>query len=258
MDKLKVLENILLRYGKICVAYSGGTDSDFLLNVAKKVLGDNVIAIIGNGAMVSGKDYEDAVILAKSIGVEYYTIDVDIFEIQEFKYNSKKRCYYCKKNIMGEIIKKAEELGFSTIADGKNFDDGGEYRPGAMAAEEMGIVSPLFEAGFTKAEIRSASKELGLETWNKASNSCLATRFPYNTLLTAEKFNMVERAEKLISDCKIKSVRVRLHGDIARIEMQKEFFEEFMKNDELIMKIKEIGFKYITLDLEGFRSGSLD
>lgn len=258
MDKLKVLKDILLRYEKICVAYSGGTDSDFLLNVAKKVLGNNVIAIIGNGSMVSAKDYEEAVNLAKSIGVEYYTIYADVFKVNEFKYNSKERCYFCKKNIMGGIIEKAKELGFCTIADGKNFDDGKVYRPGAMAAEEMGIVSPLFEAGFTKAEIRSTAKELGVKTWNKASNSCLATRFPYNTLLSAENFAMVEKAEKLLADAKIKSGRVRLHGDIARIEMPKEFFEEFTKNDELITKIKETGFKYITLDLEGFRSGSMD
>jgi len=258
LDKLKILEDILLKYGKVCVAYSGGTDSDFLLNVAKRVLGNNVIAIIGNGAMVSDKDYEEAVNLAKSIGVEYYTIYADVFKVDEFRYNSKKRCYYCKKNIMGGIIEKAKELGFCTVADGKNFDDGRVYRPGAVAAEEIGIVSPLFQAGFTKAEIRSAAKTMGIKTWDKASNSCLATRFPYDTLLTDENFAMIEKAEKLIADAKIKSGRVRLHGDIARIEMPKEFFEEFMKNDELIMKIKKVGFKYITLDLEGFRSGSMD
>ncbi|MEA5083413.1 MAG: ATP-dependent sacrificial sulfur transferase LarE [Lachnospiraceae bacterium] len=258
MNKLKVLENILLGYGKICVAYSGGTDSDFLLNVAKRVLGNNVIAIIGNGAMVSAKDYEEAVNLAKSIRVEYYTIDADVFKVEEFRNNSRERCYFCKKNIMGGIIEKAKELGFCIVADGKNSDDGKVYRPGAKAAEEIGIVSPLFEAGFTKAEIRSQAKKMDIKTWNKASNSCLATRFPYNTLLTAENFAMVEKAEKLIAESKIKSGRVRLHGEIARIEMPNEFFEEFMKNDKLIMKIKEIGFKYVTLDLEGFRSGSMD
>lgn len=258
MNKLENLEKILFQYGKICVAYSGGTDSDFLLNVAKKVLGNNVIAIIGNGAMVASKDYEEAINLAKSVGVEYYTIDADVFKVDEFRYNSKERCYFCKKNIMGGIIEKAKELGFSTIADGKNFDDGKVYRPGAKAAEEIGIVSPLFEAGFTKSEIRSEAKKMGLKTWDKASNSCLATRFPYDTQLTAEKFAMVEKAEKLIADAHIKSGRVRLHNDIARIEIPKEFFGEFMKNNSLIMKIKAVGFKYITLDLEGFRSGSMD
>ena len=258
MEKMKTLENILRKYNKICVAYSGGTDSDFLLNVAKNVLGNNVIAIIGNGEMMAKKDFEDAVKLAKRAGVEYYTIEADVFKVDEFRNNDRKRCYYCKKNIMSGLKEKAQELGFNIIADGKNFDDGKVYRPGALAAEEIGIVSPLFEAGFTKTEIRQFAKEMGLETWNKASNSCLATRFPYDTLLTSENFRKVEAGEKLIADFNIPSGRIRLHGEIARIEIPLEYFDVFMKNTELIKKIKNVGFKYITLDLEGFRSGSMD
>lgn len=258
MGKMKNLEDILNGYKKICIAYSGGTDSDFLLNAAVKALGDNVIAIIANGAQLASKDFDDAVRLAKKAGVMYYTVEADVFKTEEFKHNRKDRCYHCKKNIMGGVLKKAEELGFCVVADGKNLDDAGVYRPGAAAAEELGIVSPLYQAGFTKKDIREEAFRMGLETWDKASNSCLATRFPYDTLLTAENFSMVERAEKLIDDAGIKSGRVRLHGDIARIEMPREYFEAFMKDAVLIKKIKDIGFKYITLDLEGFRSGSMD
>ena len=159
---------------------------------------------------------------------------------------------------MGEIIKKANELGFDTVADGKNSDDGKVYRPGAQAAKELGIVSPLYETGMTKQDIRQAAKELGLETWNKASNSCLATRFPYDTELTVENFAKVEEAELLIARKGIPSGRVRLHGDIARIEVPEERFNELISDKKLIENIKNVGFRYVTLDLEGFRSGSMD
>ena len=258
MEKIKILEDVIRGYGKICVAYSGGTDSDFVLNVSKRVLGDNVIAIIGKGVMLAQKDFEDAVRLAKKAQVKYYVIEADILKTEQFRYNDKERCYFCKKTIMNGLKEKAQQLGFENIADGKNCDDGKVYRPGVAAAKEIGIISPLFEAGFTKAEIRQVAKEMGLETWDKPSNSCLATRFPYDTELTEENFSKVEKAEKLISDVGIKSGRVRLHGDIARIEIPKDSFNTFMENSELSKNIKNVGFKYITLDLEGFRSGSMD
>ena len=157
-----------------------------------------------------------------------------------------------------KIIKKANELGFNTIADGKNSDDGKVYRPGAEAARELGIVSPLYETGMTKQDIRQAARELGLETWNKPSNSCLATRFPYDTERTAENFAKVEGAELLISQKGIPSGRVRMHGDIARIEVPEDRFNELISDRKLIEDIKNFGFRYVTLDLEGFRSGSMD
>ena len=258
MEKVKILEDILRKYEKICVAYSGGTDSDFLLNVSKQVLKDNVIAIIGRGVMLAQKDFDEAVRLAEKAKVKYYIIEADVLQTKEFKYNDKERCYYCKKTIMNGLKEKALQLGFENIADGKNCDDGKVYRPGVAAAKEIGIISPLYEAGFTKAEIRQAAKEMCLETWDKPSNSCLATRFPYDTELTIENFLKVEKAEKLIADFGIPSGRVRLHGDIARIEIPKDRFTAFMENIELSKNIKSIGFKYITLDLEGFRSGSMD
>lgn len=258
MEKLDRLREYLSNFDKLCVAYSGGVDSDLLMNVAYEVLKDNAIAVIGDGVMLSRKDLEDAENLARKTGIKYYVVKVDVFSVNEFKFNDKKRCYYCKKNIMGEIIKKANELGFYTVADGKNSDDGKVYRPGAEAARELGIVSPLYEAGMTKQDIRQAARELGLETWNKPSNSCLATRFPYDTELTAENFAKVEGAELLIAQKGIPSGRVRMHGDIARIEVPEDRFNELISDRKLIEDIKNFGFRYVTLDLEGFRSGSMD
>ena len=258
MEKLDRLREYLSNFDKLCVAYSGGVDSDLLMNVAYEVLKDNAIAVIGDGVMLSRKDLEDAENLARKTGIKYYVVKVDVFSVNEFKFNDKKRCYYCKKNIMGEIIKKANELGFYTVADGKNSDDGKVYRPGAQAARELGIVSPLYEAGMTKQDIRQAARELGLETWNKPSNSCLATRFPYDTELTAENFAKVEGAELLIAQKGIPSGRVRMHGDIARIEVPEDRFNELISDKKLIENIKNVGFRYVTLDLEGFRSGSMD
>ena len=258
MEKLDRLREYLSNFDKLCVAYSGGVDSDLLMNVAYEVLKDNAIAVIGDGAMLSRKDLEDAENLARKTGIKYYVVKVDVFSVREFRFNDRKRCYYCKKNIMGEIIKKANELGFNTIADGKNSDDGKVYRPGAEAARELGIVSPLYEAGMTKQDIRQAARELGLETWNKPSNSCLATRFPYDTELTAENFAKVEGAELLIAKKGIPSGRVRMHGDIARIEVPEDRFNELISDRKLIEDIKNFGFRYVTLDLEGFRSGSMD
>ena len=258
MEKLDRLREYLSNFDKLCVAYSGGVDSDLLMNVAYEVLKDNAIAVIGDGVMLSRKDLEDAENLARKTGIKYYVVKVDVFSVNEFKFNDKKRCYYCKKNIMGEIIKKANELGFYTVADGKNSDDGKVYRPGAEAARELGIVSPLYEAGMTKQDIRQAARELGLETWNKPSNSCLATRFPYDTELTAENFAKVEGAELLIAQKGIPSGRVRRHGDTARIDVPEDRFNEMISDRKLIEDIKNFGFRYVTLDLEGFRSGSMD
>ena len=259
MDIKDRLHNILKERKKIAVAYSGGTDSDFLLNFAVDVLGkENVYAIIANGIMLADKDLKDAVRLAEKSGAKYTVVDVDALKVEEFRNNTEERCYFCKKNIMGAVIAKAKEEGFEFVADGKNKDDGLKFRPGAKAAEELGIISPLYEAGFTKNDIRQRGKEMGIETWDKKSNSCLATRFAYNTLLTEEKLKMVERAEKYIADKGYRGARVRVHGDLARIEVEPCDIEKFVLEKETIKNIKNTGFKYVTLDLEGFRSGSMD
>ena len=164
MEKLDKLREYISKFDKLCIAYSGGVDSDLVMNVAYDILKDNAIAVIGNGVMLSRKDLEDAERLAKKVGIKYYIIEADAFAVKEFRFNDRKRCYFCKKNIMGGIIQKANELGFEFVADGKNADDGKAYRPGAMAADELGIVSPLYEVGMTKAEIREAAELLGYGT----------------------------------------------------------------------------------------------
>lgn len=253
------LKNVLNKYQKVCVAYSGGTDSDFLLNMAVKILGkENVLAVIAKGVMLAEKDFTDAVRLAEKSGARLETVEIDAFSVDEFKNNTRERCYFCKKNIMTAIIAKASELGFDVVCDGKNTDDGKVFRPGARAAAELGIVSPLYEAGFSKADIRKYAEKENIETWNKKSNSCLATRFPYDTELDAVRLKAVEEAERIIFDKGYTGARVRVHGNIARIEIDKADFGRFMEEKDIAEAVKAKGFKYVVLDLEGFRSGSMD
>jgi len=253
------LEKILKKYGKICVAYSGGTDSDFLLNMAAKILGkENVLAVLAKGIMLSQKDFDDALRLAQKCGVRLEIVEIDALSVGEFRNNTKERCYFCKKNIMSKVIEKASQLGFDVVADGKNTDDGKVFRPGTKAASELGIVSPLFEAGFSKADIRHWAQKENIETWDKKSNSCLATRFPYDTLLTEDNLKAVEKAEYIIFSKGYSGARVRVHGDIARIEIDKEDFKRFVEDKDIAEDVKKQGFKYVVLDLEGFRSGSMD
>lgn len=259
MEKIEILKQMLSQYKKICIAYSGGVDSDFLLHMAINTLGkDHVLALIGRGVMMAEKDWQEAAKLAEQSGVLWEFVETFPLEIPEFTSNDKKRCYFCKKQLMGSIKKRAEDHSFFVVADGKNADDALHYRPGAQASEELGIQSPLSAAGFHKSEIRQCAKELGLSTWNKASNSCLATRFPYNTTLTRELLYRAEQAELFLFHYGIPGARVRVHQDIARIEIPKEFFPVLLEKTDFIPQLKALGYRYVTLDLEGFRSGSMD
>ena len=256
---LEKLENRLKELGKVAISYSGGIDSSFLVYVANKVLPkENIIAIIANGSMVPRKDYHEAIDFLIENQFLYKEIPYDPFEITEFKENHKDRCYYCKKELMTKIKNVAIENGFEIILDGKNADDLKVYRPGNKATQEVGIISPLAELGFTKEKIRKQAQELGMKIWNKPSNSCLATRFPYHTILTQEGLKKVELSEEIIKKLGIEKVRVRVHGDVARIEVPKEDFSLILKNEEILNEIKELGFKFITLDLMGLKSGSFD
>ncbi len=258
MNKLEVLKSNIYNLNKVCVAFSGGVDSTFLLKVCKDTLGDNVLAIIANGLMLPQREFNEAVKTAKEIGVNYYVIEADVLAVKEFKENHKLRCYHCKKNIFSQIIEKAKEMGYPYVLDGKNADDNGAYRPGQKATAELGVVSPLSDAGLTKQEIRDFSKQLCLKTWDKPANACLATRLPYDTTLSEELLKRIEKCEDILNDEGITGGRARVHGDILRLELNKKDFNNIVSNEILIKKIKEIGFKYITLDLEGFRSGSMD
>ena len=256
---LNRLEEKLKEMKKVAISYSGGIDSSFLLYVANKILPrENALAIIANGAMVSRKDYEDAINFLKENNFQYREIEYNPLEIDAFRENHKDRCYYCKKNLLSNVKKEAEKNGFNIILDGKNADDLKVYRPGNKATEELNIISPLAEVGFDKKMIRDEAKKLGIKIWNKPSNSCLATRFPYNTILKKEDLRKVELGEELIKSLEIQKVRLRVHDDIARIEILKEDFKKILDNEEIIDKIKKLGFKFVTLDLSGIKSGSFD
>ena len=253
------LEKRLKELGKIAVAFSGGIDSSFLLFSANKVLGkENVLAIIGNGQMIPRKDYNEAIEFLKENDFQYKEVPVDCLEVLEFRENHEDRCYHCKKSIMTMVKRVAKENGFEIVCDGKNTDDTKVYRPGNKATKELGIISPLEECGFSKKEIRENAKKLGISFWSKPSNSCLATRFPYNTILTNENLKKVELAEEIIKDLGIPTTRVRTHNEIARIEVAKEYFELILKNPQIIDEIKKLGFQYVTLDLSGMKNGNFD
>lgn len=256
---LNELKNRLIKLKKVAIAYSGGIDSSFLLCVANRVLPkENVLAIIANGVMVPRKDYIEAIEFLKENNFNYKEIEYNPLDILEFRENHKDRCYYCKKSLMQSIIKEANRNGFECVLDEKNADDLKVYRPGNKATEELGIISPLAELKIDKSTIREEAKKLEIRFWNKPSNSCLATRFPYNTSLTEENLSKVDKSEELIKSLGIQRVRVRVHGNIARIEVEKKDFSKILENEKIVNSIKELGFEYVTLDLGGIKSGSFN
>ena len=278
MEKQSQLEEYLRTLEKVAIAYSGGIDSSFLLFVANKVLPKNqVLAVIANGIMVPRKDYEEAIHFLKENKFQYIEVPYKPLEITEFRENHKDRCYHCKKALMIALKKVANENGYENLLDGKNADDLTVYRPGNKATEEVGVISPLAKFEISKEEIRQYSKTLGIPFWNKPSNSCLATRFPYNTTLMEKGLEKVEQSEEMIKELGIQKVRVRVHDNIARIEVNPEDFEVILNNitnknketkeekntknqnqENIVEKIKALGFSYVTLDLSGLKSGSFD
>ena len=259
MDKLERLRSNLKTYKKLCISYSGGVDSAFLLSVAYKVLGDNVIAVLIDSPVLARRDRKDAIDLLEKTGVKYEVIKVNPLISSDFCENNRMRCYYCKKMICTSIREFATQNGIETIADGQNADDAqSEHRPGAIAAKESEIVSPLIDCGFTKEDIRFYSKQLGLVTWDKPSNACLATRLPYGFAISEEQLAVIEAAEETLRKRGMEGCRVRRHDTIARIEAPYRFFDAILKTQAIVEEIKTLGFKYVTLDLEGFRSGSMN
>lgn len=259
MNNLEQLREILRTYKKVAVAYSGGVDSNFLYQVARQTLGnENVLAVLCEGAMMPKEEIESAKSLLQ--GGQFVVIPVDVFAVDAFLHNRKDRCYHCKMGVMSRVIEQAKQRGFEYVLDGNNKDDGNGnvYRPGMKACEELGILSPLAAAGLTKQMIRDYSKELGVSTYNKPSNACLASRFPYDTLLTKEKLELVSRAEDLLHKRGMGYVRVRVHEEIARIEVEKQYFTQIVEDKELVKEFKDLGFKFVTLDLNGISSGSFD
>ena len=245
----------------LAIAFSGGVDSTFLAMAAKEALGERCAALLAVSAVLPQRERKDAQHLADRIGIRLIEVESGQEDLQEFVENSPRRCYYCKKNLMGKLLRQAGQEGFTLLAEASNLDDEGEYRPGMQAVRELGILSPLRKAGLTKAEIRFLSKERGLETWNKPSFACLASRIPYGQRITGEKLKMVEKAEEVLWQMGFTQGRVRHHGEIARIELPEEERERILTAEnarKLCEELERIGFRYVTVDLRGYRTGSMD
>ncbi len=258
-EKYNKLIEILRSTGKLAVAFSGGVDSAFLVYAAQEALGKNVLAVTVTTQSYPQHEAEDAAKILKACGVCHTELAIDQLAIPGFCENGAERCYYCKRALFTAIIAEAEKHGIKCVADGANTDDENDYRPGMRATKELGILSPLRSAGFSKQDIREASKALGIFTWNKPSYACLASRIPYGEEITAEKLAMVEKAEQALLDMGFKEMRVRCHGKIARIEVAgDDFARAAAKRQEIAAAVKAAGFLYAALDLEGFRSGSLN
>lgn len=258
-EKEKKLAALLEKCIPLAVAFSGGVDSTYLLHEAALAGKEKVTALIMKTPSVPERELDEAVAFCKSRGISFFVLPADPFSAAGFRENGRDRCYICKHFLFSALLEKAKEEGIPFVADGTNADDRKEFRPGLRALKELDIRSPLAEAGLTKKEIRELSKKEGLPTWNKPSFSCLATRFPYGEELTVEKLRRTEAAENLLAELGFTQRRVRVHGNLARIEVLPAEIPLLLERRDMISsRLEELGFLYTTVDLKGFRSGSMD
>jgi uncharacterized protein len=246
---------------KVAIAFSGGVDSTFLIAAAAEAMGPGALAVIAKSPTYPKREYDEAVELARSLGVSCEVVETNELADPAFAMNPPSRCYACKTELFHAVKKVADERGIKHVLLGNNADDAGDFRPGMAAAKKLGATSPLLELGFTKTEIRELSREMGLKTWNKPAMACLSSRIPYGQEINVEKLNRIERAENAVRDMGIIQLRVRDHGEVARIEVEQKDIEKLTKPSErarLVAALKDAGYSYVCLDLEGYRTGAMN